>query len=358
VLVNAFDRLAGLPISVESYSLEDRDRALSPTFTRPSTLVRIQGGGEEGLGEDVVYDDLDHFALRDAGPVHDLTDPKNLGELCELVGSLDLFQDAPPVRELSRLYRRWAFESAALDLALGQAGQTLGQALEIEPRPLTFVCSTRLSSFGEDGGSTTEPVRRRLAKYPSLRFKLDPENDWTDELIAELVEIAEIDILDLKGLYSGTPVDVDTDPVLYRKVAEAFPSALLEDPDLTEETEAVLEPHKTRISFDAPIHSVADIEALPLRPTMVNVKPSRIGSLRELLETYEWCEREGIGMYGGGQAEQSVGRGQIQYLGSLFHADTPNDTAPGGYNDSEVPDGLPTSPMDPVPSATGFRWAE
>ena len=61
---SAFDRLAGLPISVESYSLEDRDRALSPTFTRPSTLVRIQGGGEEGLGEDVVYDDLDHFALR------------------------------------------------------------------------------------------------------------------------------------------------------------------------------------------------------------------------------------------------------------------------------------------------------
>lgn len=353
----SFDRLAELPIEIDSYSLEDCDRALSPTFTRPSTLIRIRGGGE-GLGEDVIYDDLDHFALRDAGPAHDLSGPANLGELCELIGSLDLFGEAPPVREFSRLYRRWAFESAALDLALRQAERTLGDALGLEPKPLNFVCSTRLSSFGEDGGSTTAPVRARLAKYPTLRFKLDPENDWTDELIAELVEIAEIDILDLKGFYSGTPVDVDTDPVLYRKVAEAFPHALLEDPDLNDETRAVLEPHQHRISFDAPIHSVADIEALPLKPSLVNVKPSRIGSLEELLHTYEWCADEGIGMYGGGQAEQSVGRGQIQYLGSLFHPETPNDTAPGGYNDSEVPDGLVTSPMNPLPSETGFRWAE
>ncbi len=354
----AFDRLAELPIAIESYELEDRDRVLSPTFTRPATLIRIRGGGEEGLGEDVVYDDLDHFALRDAGPVHDLTGPANLGELCELAGSLDLFGDAQPVREFSRLYRRWGFESAALDLALRQAGRSLGDALGIEPAPLNFVCSTRLSSFAEGGGSTTAPVRNRLAKYPTLRFKLDPENDWSDELIAELVEIAEIDVLDLKGYYEGTPVDVDTDPELYRKVAEAFPEALLEDPDLNEETKAVLEPYSARISFDAPIHSVADIEKLPVRPAMVNVKPSRIGDLRELLDTYEWCGREGIGMYGGGQAEQTVGRGQIQYLGSLFHPATPNDTAPGGYNDSDVPDGLPTSPMEPVPSPSGFRWAE
>jgi hypothetical protein len=120
----------------------------------------------------------------------------------------------------------------------------------------------------------------------------------------------------------------------------------------------VLESHEGRLSFDAPIHSIADIQALPLKPAMVNMKPSRIGGLRDLLETYEWCEREGVGVYGGGQAEQTVGRGQIQYLGSLLHPDSPNDTAPGGYNDSSVPDGLATSPMDPVPSATGFRWAE
>jgi hypothetical protein len=42
----------------------------------------------------------------------------------------------------------------------------------------------------------------------------------------------------------------------------------------------------------------------------------------------------------------------------VFHPDTPNDVAPAGYNDPSVPDGLPDSPLEPAPSATGFRWFE
>jgi L-alanine-DL-glutamate epimerase-like enolase superfamily enzyme len=356
--VSTFDRLAGLPVRISSYELEDRDRQYGD-FTRPSTIIHLRGDGEEGLGEDVVYDVLDHVANRDAGPVHDLSGAETLGELCELLGELDLFGDAPPVREPSRLYRRWAYESAALDLALRQNGIPLHEALGRDPAPLTFVCSTRLGSFGDDEErSTTEPIRRRLAKYPTLRFKLDPENDWDDDLIAELKDLAEVDILDLKGLYRGTPVDVETDPELYRAVAEAFPDAYLEDPDLNDETRPVLEPHADRITWDAPLHSLADIESLEAKPKAINSKPSRFGSLGELLSIYDHCECEGMAIYGGGQGEVGPGRGQIQYLASLFHPDTPNDVAPSGYNDPSVPDGLPTSPMDPVPAETGFRWGE
>jgi hypothetical protein len=162
----------------------------------------------------------------------------------------------------------------------------------------------------------------------------------------------------LKGLYSGTPVDVETDPELYRAVAEAFPEAYLEDPDLNDETRPVLEPHADRITWDAPLHSVTDIEALERTPRAINSKPSRFGSLGELFAVYDHCEREGIAIYGGGQGELGPGRGQIQYLASLFHPDTPNDIAPSGYNDPAVPDGLPSSPLDPAPSAAGFRWGE
>jgi L-alanine-DL-glutamate epimerase-like enolase superfamily enzyme len=354
--VSTFDRLAELPIRVESYELEDQDREYGE-FTRPSTIIHMRGDGNEGVSEDVVYTVLDHIAHRDAGPVHDLSGPKTLGKLCELVGELDLFAAAPPEYEASRHYRRWAYESAALDLALRQSGVPLHEALGREPRALTFVCSTRLGGIGEDAPpSTTEPVRKRLAKYPTLRFKLDPENDWDDDLIAELKEIAEVDILDLKGLYEGTPVDVETDPDLYRGVADAFPDAYLEDPDINDETRPVLEPHADRITWDAPLHSLADVEERASKA--INSKPSRFGSLRELMSVYEYCEREGIAIYGGGQGEVGPGRGQIQYLASLFHPDTPNDVAPSGYNDPAVPDGLATSPMDPVPSETGFRWGE
>ena len=353
-----YDQLAQLPLRIEDYELEAHDREYSTGFTRPSTVIRLRGAEQEGLGEDVIYDVLDHIAMRDAGPVLDLTSASTFGELCELLGDLDLFGEAPPAREFSRHYRRWAFESAGLDLALRQGGLPLHEAVGRGPRPLNFVCSTRLSGFGEDSRSTTEPVRRRLERYPGLHFKLDPENDWDDELIAELAEIAQVDVLDLKGHYRGTPVDVDTDPELYRKVAEAFPSAYLEDPDINEETRPVLEPHAERITWDAPLHSLADIEALEREPRAINSKPSRFGSVSEVLSVYEHCEARGIAIYGGGQGELSIGRGQIQYLASLFHPDTPNDVAPSGYNDPAVPPGLPTPPMDPVPSQTGFRWAE
>ena len=49
-------------------------------------------------------------------------------------------------------------------------------------------------------------------------------------------------------------------------------------------------------------------------------------------------------MYGGGQFELGLGRGQIQYLASIFHPDGPNDVAPGGYNDAEPPAGAADEP--------------
>jgi hypothetical protein len=40
----------------------------------------------------------------------------------------------------------------------------------------------------------------------------------------------------------------------------------------------------------------------------------------------------------------------------MFHADAPNDVAPGDYNDPEPPPGLPDSPLAVAAEATGFRW--
>jgi hypothetical protein len=348
--VSAFVALADLPVEVESYELEPHELEVSSEFTRLTTVVRLQGGGEEGIGEDVTYDALDHVALQEAGPVQPLPGAYSLAELSDEIGSLDLFP-AEPVRDVSRLYRRWAFESAALDLALRQAGRSLAEALAREPRPVTFVMSMRLGK-----PPTLEPVQRRLERYPTLRFKLDPTSDWTDELVAELAETGAIDSVDFKGHYKGTVVDQPPDPDLYRRVVEGFPDAWIEDPALTEETRPVFEGHEQRITWDAPIHSIADIEELPFPPRMVNVKPSRFGSLPALFDCYEYLAQRDISAYGGGQWELACGRGQIQYLASLFHPDTPNDVAPIGYGYPQVPGGLPESPLPPSLSTTGFRW--
>jgi hypothetical protein len=172
------------------------------------------------------------------------------------------------------------------------------------------------------------------------------------------VETGAVDSLDLKGQYKGTPVDVETDPVLYKKLIEAFPQAWLEDPDVNDETRPLLDPVAARVTWDAPIHSVADIEGQPWPPKMVNIKPSRFGPLHELFAAYDHCDEKGIGAYGGGQWELGPGRGHIQYLASIFHPDTPNDTAPSGYNTAGTEPGLPSSPLEPMPTETGFRWGE
>ncbi len=353
-VVSSYDAIADLPLRIDSYSLEGLEFE-TPGFTRLSTVIRLEGGGHEGVGEDVTYDALDHVALQDAGAGLELAGEHTIAGFSELLGGLDLFP-SPPERDVSRNYRRWAFESAALDLALRQTGISLHERLEREPRPVNFVVSMRLAPMEGEQPSSIEPVLERLAVHPTLRFKLDPANDWGDELITQLVETGAVDSLDLKGCYSGTPVDVETDPVLYRKLIEAFPEAWLEDPDVNDETRPLLDPVADRVTWDAPIHSVADIEARPWKPKMVNIKPSRFGPLRELFAAYDHCESEGMGAYGGGQWELGPGRGQIQYLASIFHPDTPNDVAPSGYNiDATDPD-LPASPLDPSLSATGFRW--
>jgi hypothetical protein len=359
--VSSYERIADLPLEIESLSFEGRELAFNEEFTRATTLIQLHGrGGETGVGEDVVYDGLDHVNLQADGPkTIDLAGSYTIDSFSKKLEETQLFP-APPVRgEVSELYRRWGFESAALDLALIQAGQSLADVLEREPRPVNFVVSMRLGAWP----ATDEPEKpdRALAlieRYPGTKLKLDPTNQWTQELVDTLVGTGAVDSLDLKGQYKGTPVDVETDPELYGMVIESFPNAWLEDPDVNEQTKPLLDPVSERVTWDAPIHSVADVLDRPWPPRMVNIKPSRFGPLSNLFEMYDWCEREGVGAYGGGQTELGPGRGHIQYLASLFHPDTPNDTAPSGYNNPQLADGLLTSPLEPRIAPAGFRWQQ
>jgi L-alanine-DL-glutamate epimerase-like enolase superfamily enzyme len=348
--MSTYELVADLPVTIESYDLEGLAQNVSSDFERKSTIIHLRGQGEEGVGEDVVYDAVDHEIGQREGPSLPLAGDWTMRSFAEHLATLDLFPK-PPQRDVSQLYRTWAYESAALDLALRQADQPLHAVLGREPRPLTFVVSLRL---GEP--PSLEPVTRRLERYPTLRFKLDPTVSWDDELVAALVATGAVDSVDFKGLYEGTIVDQPADPALYARVVEAFPEAWIEDPKLTPEIDELLLPHRGRITWDANIHSIADIQSLPFAPRMVNLKPSRLGGIQPLFDAYDYTAEHGIGAYGGGQFELGVGRGQIQYLASLFHPGTPNDTSPTGFHVTDPPAGLPTSPLPPAPSATGFRW--
>jgi L-alanine-DL-glutamate epimerase-like enolase superfamily enzyme len=248
-------------------------------------------------------------------------------------------------------FRRWAFESAALDLTLRQAGHSLHDVLGLEPEPVRFV-----NSLGLGKEPSIEPLRRRLARSPGVRFKLDAEATWPPALVDEVAATGAVDTIDFKGQYGLEVKDPEALGALYNHVLSAFPDAYLEDPHDLPEIAQRLGDQLERVSYDAPIRSADDIGATPLAARAVNVKPSRIGSLRELFEIYARCARDQRPMYGGGMAELGVGRGQIELLAALFHADAPNDVAPSGYNEEHPPGDLPASPLTPRPEATGFRW--
>jgi hypothetical protein len=342
-----YDAVKDLPLEIDSYELERLEYVASPEFTRVTTVVHLHSG-EEGVGEDVTYTATDHPPPDDLPLAGSFT----LDSFSRLLHGLTLFTE-PPQMEAWHDYRRWAFESAALDLALRQAGTSLAAAVERSPRPVTFVSSKRLAD-----PQSADQLRPWLEMYPNLRFKLDPMSSWDERIVSELAATGAVDSVDLKGQYEGTGVDQPPDPGLYRLVTKGFPEAWIEDPRVTDETRPILEPHAARVTWDAPIHSVQDIEDVPWPPRTINIKPSRFGSVRRLFDAYDYCAEGGIEPYGGGQWELGPGRGHIQYLASLFHPDAANDVAPRGYNASQPEPGLPESPLAPKISPTGFRWAD
>ena len=331
-----WDQLRDLEVVIEDVATEKRSVAVSTQFTRVTTTIVLSGQGEVGRGEDVTYTAEDHDWFPRLLPPGRAT----LGELGPQLDTLRLFQGEPKMAASSD-YRRWAFESAALDLALRQNELSLGAAVGRDYHPVRFVVSTRADAFAW------------LAHNPELELKLDPENDWDRAFMERLASTDRVRVLDFKAYYRGTPVDAEPDPRLYRTAAGLFPEAVLEDASLEGECGDVLRGQEQRLSFDAPIHSVDDLLALPVTPGWQNIKPSRFGTLARLLECIEYCDANGIRMYGGGQFELGVGRRHIQVLASVFYPEGPNDVAPSEYNAGSPRAGLPRSPLAP-PAALGF----
>src|SRR6185312_5472326 len=131
--------LSTLQVRIDDWSVQRRELAVSPEFTRVTTTVVLHSGDDTGQGEDVTYTASDHddfpsgLMLAGTWSLHDYS--RRLDEL-------ELWQDEPEM-EASHDYRRWAFESAALDLALRQNDTSFAEAVERAYSPVRFVASTR-----------------------------------------------------------------------------------------------------------------------------------------------------------------------------------------------------------------------
>ena len=336
-----------LPIAIESSSFE----ALVPSGPTgredfSTTQLRLRGRGEEGVGEQVGMADAQESLRASDFPL-----TGTWVTLAEFLAHLDAIEmwPEPPEYELQRNWRRWTFESAALDLALRQSSTSLPEVLARTPRPVRFI-----NSFGLGDPPDIDKVAIRRAMHPTVGFKLDVVPSWTQRIMDRIAAVEGVTTIDFKGQYGLEVADDAALVAMYERTLATFAEVVLEDPHDLPAVLAMLTPIADRVSYDAPITSVESLDATPIAVRIVNIKPCRVGRLQELSRLYVHCESAGIQMYNGGMGELRVGRGQAQLLASLFHPDAPNDIAPSEYNLENPPLGLPPSPLDPAPDR-GFR---
>ena len=358
--VSTWDQLASLPVEIERYDLEGRELVFGEEFVRYTTLITLHGGGEEGVGEDVVYDGSDHFACRGRRPTLPLAGSWTLGSFSDRLGELDLFPDGRPRASAraataagpsSRRRSTWRCARPA-----ARCAEQLGR--EPQPAQLRRLDAPRRRTGERRARDLRAHAATCSSSIPSTRFKLDPTNTWTDELIEELAATGAVDSLDLKGQYKGTPVDVDTDPELYAQARRGVPRRLARGPgpqrrDAADARAAPRPRHLGRADPFGRRHPRARMAAAHGQHQAVALRLARRARPRLRL------------LRASAASAPTAAARPSSASGATTSSTWPRSSIPtrpttsrrGGFNQPEVPDGLPESPIELAPAPTGFRFA-
>ena len=323
-----YDLVKDLALTVERVELEQLALPLRH-MTRRTTVIHLRGHGHEGVGEDVSYDEaLQLVFTEDAIPV--LAGEHTLESFSALVA------DQPG-------YRPWGYESAALDLALRQAGLSLADAVGREPQPVRFVVSQ-------------SAVKELLALYPELRFKLDASDKWTDAVVAELAATGAVEVVDLKGLYEGDWVDATPFGRALRPGRPRVPGGVARGrtPDGRDTTGTGASSRPAHMGLPDSLGRRCRHARVGAALPQLEAVPVRLGPqpLRLLRRLHGARDRRSTAA-----ASSSSGRGAARSSTSP-RSSIPtrrNDVAPKEYNDGGPRPGLPQSPLPPASGDPGFR---
>ena len=114
--MSSYDRVRTLPLTVEGeYELEPLGREVARGFTLRRTTIVLRGGGHEGRGEDVDYDPETHQVFLWRRLDMPLPRQRTLSARLALQAGVGVSPLGP--------------RSAALDLALRQAGRSLAEVV-------------------------------------------------------------------------------------------------------------------------------------------------------------------------------------------------------------------------------------
>ncbi|MEO8212793.1 MAG: hypothetical protein ABI560_06360 [Myxococcales bacterium] len=316
-------RLGGLPVEVTAIEVRIGAVALPdyPGGPRPTSVVRVSGQGQHGLGENVAFTAEEHhaFASRCRGlsaiiDVKRRRPPATVQEtMREALAAWAATGEPVPqgeVRAVERpsaralLHERAALEAAVIDLALRQAGSSLALLTGVAEVPLRSVISF---------AACADPVAvirlHRAAGYQG-EFKIDVDPSWDQATREALARQGGVAILDFKQ--RGTSADAAA-------LSGLFAATIFEDPPPGTVHE--------RVSRDIPLGNAGAVATAVAAGEAVNLKAPRMGGPLELLRGLDVAVSARAAAYFGGMFEVNVGRAQARQLAALFCGDAPNDLA-------------------------------
>ena len=273
-----------------------------PSGPRPSSVVRLSGGGRSGVGENVAFLEAEHARFASFIEAWFRAHTASL-PLTQVTVADALSSDGTP-------YERAALEAALIDLALRQAGLSLADLTGVREASLRFVASLAADPEPEVA------IRRLRREGFRGDLKLDVDPSWGPRALDAVARDSSIVILDFKGR---------GEPALLGELRALCPKALFEDPPpgLDGPTELV--------SRDATLPDEAAVAAARTRGEAVNLKAPRMGGplavLRGLERALSAPTNESVCAYLGGMFEVDVGRVQARQLAALYCATAPNDLA-------------------------------
>ena len=247
---------------------------------------------------------------------------------------------------MARRWRNWAYESAALDLALRQAGAAAarGARARAAAADVRQLARARRPAVGRHDRPPPRalPDRRLQARR---RVRLDAGDHRGAGRHRRGADGRLQGPLRARGRGRGGAGRA------VRRGARGVPGRDLRGPARAAGDRRALDAVRDRVSFDAPVTRVAGHhDADRQRQAVADRRPA--AAVRDLraLRRRRACDvrrRDGRARH--------RARGQIQLLASLFHPDAPNDVAPSPFNLPEPPPGLPTQPAGAGDPPAGVR---
>ena len=318
---------------------------------REGLIVALRGEGLTGWGEVVATREPGYSsetAQTEWHILHEFIVPNVLGKEFADVETLEAIYDNVRGHPMAKA----GIQAALYDLLAKAQGVSLQKMLGGSGEKVKVGVSVGIQP---SAGALVERVRAYLADgYPRIKIKIKPGRDVAE---TQAVREAFPDILlqvDANSAYT-------LDDAATIKAMDNLNLLLIEQP-LSEDDifdHAKLQPQlKTAICLDESILSARHARwAHELGACrIINIKPGRVGGLREAIRIHDYCAEHGIPVWCGGMLETGIGRAANVALASLPNFKLPGDiSASARYWKEDIvepaftlnPDGTLTVPTDP-----------